>query len=395
MKILHTADWHLGQEFYQFDRRAEHEHFFECLRQIVADEHPDALVVSGDVYNTATPSNATMKQFTDNMVRLHATLPGMVIVVTAGNHDSCSRLEATSEVWRLANVHVVGGVQRDAETELFLTEKHIIEVPGKGYILAVPFIQSNNLPIFSQLQEEVARRNTANLPVVMTAHLYIKNSDITGHDERQMVGGIESESLDAFGTNYDYLAMGHIHFPQTLNSGRARYSGSPVQINFDENYPHSVSVVEIARHGEQPVIKEIKIEQMMRFYTVPSQPKPFDEAIAELAAFNPEKPGYVRLNVLVQDYTPANAEAITMKVVEGKPDLKFCRIITTRCEDDKKTARQQFNVQEVKEINPIELAKIYYHEKYGTDMDEQLSALLSQVVNAVKSNEQNTTNNEI
>ena len=61
------------------------------------------------------------------------------------------------------------------------------------------------LPIFSQLQDEVARRNTANLPVVMTAHLYIKNSDITGHDERQMVGGIESESLDAFGTNYDYL----------------------------------------------------------------------------------------------------------------------------------------------------------------------------------------------
>lgn len=395
MKIIHTADWHLGQEFFQYDRQAEHEHFFECLRRIVADERPDALVVSGDVYHNATPSNATMKLFTDNMVLLHNTMPQMVIVVVAGNHDSCTRLESTSEVWRLANVHVVGGVQRDADTGLFIAERHIIEVPGKGYILAVPFIQNNNLPIFKQLQDDVAKRNTAGLPVVMTAHLFIKGVDITGHDERQMVGGIESESIDTFGNDYDYLALGHIHFPQTLKGGKARYSGSAIQVNFDENYPHSVSIVEMEKHGEPPVIRTAEIGRTMRFYTIPAQPKPFEAAIAELTAFNPDKPGYVRLNVLVKDYTPANAEAITTKVVEDKPDLKFCRIITTRREDEKKTSRQQFNVQEVKEMNPIELAKIYYREKCGTDMDEHLSALLAQVVDSVKSNEQYAPNNEI
>lgn len=385
MKILHTADWHLGQEFYQFDRRAEHEHFFECLRKIVVDERPDALVVSGDVYNTATPSNATMKQFTDNMVRLHDTLPEMVIVVMAGNHDSCSRLESTSEVWRLANVHVVGGVQRDAETELFLTEKHIIEVPGKGYILAVPFIQSNNLPIFSQLQDEAARRNTAGLPVVMTAHLTIVGSDLTGHDVR-LIGGIESEPIEAFGADYDYLALGHIHCPQTLKGSRARYSGSPIQINFDENYPHSISVVEIARHGEQSVIKEVKIEPMMRFYTVPKEPKPFDEAIAELAAFNPSQPGYTRLNLLVKDYAPTYAEAEALKIITEKPNLRFCGIRLERQKTETQTTRQQFNVQEMRDLNPIELAKTYYNEIYGQEMDTTLTNLLADIVESVKTN---------
>lgn len=211
MKIIHTADWHLGQDFFQYDRSAEHEHFFDCLCRIVADEHPDALVVSGDIYHTATPSNATMKLFTDNMVRLHNVLPTMVIVVTAGNHDSCSRLESTVEVWRLANVHIVGGVKRNADNDLFDTTRHIIEIPDKGYILAVPFVHGAQNSIFSQLLSEVGTLNTHNLPVVMTGHLYITNSEITGPNS-SAVGGLEGEDISRMGSNYDYLALGHIHF---------------------------------------------------------------------------------------------------------------------------------------------------------------------------------------
>lgn len=393
MKIIHTADWHLGHDFFQYDRSNEHQYFFDCLCRIIADERPDALVVSGDIYHTATPSNSTMKLFTDNMVRLHSAKPDMVIVVTAGNHDSCSRLESTGEVWRLANVHVVGGVQRNAETGLFITERHIVELPGIGFILAVPFVQKNNLSIFSQLQEEIAKRNTNNLPVVMTAHLFITGADLTGHDEK-MVGGIESEPLDSFGSEYDYLALGHIHRPQTLKGGHARYSGCPIQINFGENYRHSVSIVEVNR-GTEPIVSTCEIKQPMRFYTIPAEPKPFDDAIAELTAFSPDEPGYLRLNVLVNDYAPTNAEAITLKVIESKPGLKLCLIHTTRRNEGEKTSRQQLNVQEVKEINPIELAKIYYREKCGTAMDEPLSALLTQVVDAVKLSEQNIPDDEI
>ena len=383
MRIIHTADWHLGQEFFQYDRRTEHEHFFDSLCRIVADERPDALVVSGDIYHNATPSNTSMKLFTDNMVRLHNTLPSMEIVVTAGNHDSCSRLESTGEVWRLANVHVVGGVRRDADSGVFVTDRHIIELPGKGYILAVPFIQNVNMPIFSQLQEDVAKRNTSNLPVVMTAHLYISGADITGHDAR-LVGGIESETIESFGNGYDYLALGHIHHPQTLKGGRARYCGSPIQVNFDECYQHSVSVVDIAGHGVLPVVKVVAIDQTMRFYTIPAKPEPFDEAIAELADFNPEQPGYVRLNVLVKDYAPTTAEAQARKVIEAKDGLKFCRIITERENNSHSDNRLRLNVSEVREINPIELARAYYRESYGSEMEAELEGMLSQIIEKVR-----------
>ena len=68
MKILHTSDWHLGQEFYSFDRTEEHTSFLNQLKQIVTDEHPDVMVVSGDIYHNASPSNATMKLFTDHLI---------------------------------------------------------------------------------------------------------------------------------------------------------------------------------------------------------------------------------------------------------------------------------------------------------------------------------------
>ncbi len=387
MKIIHTADWHLGQQFFQYDRSSEHEHFFDCLCRIIADERPDALVVSGDVYHNATPSNGAMKLFTDNMVRLHNVLPEMVIVVTAGNHDSCSRLESTGEVWRLANVHVVGGVRRNADSGLFDTEGQIIEITDKGYILAVPFVQSNNTAIFGQLLEETAALNTRNLPVVMTGHLYVSGADLTGHN-MAVVGGIEGEDIALMGTGYDYLALGHIHCPQTIkgSNGSARYSGSPVQVDFDETYPHSVTIVEIVSHGAEPVIRTAEIERKMRFYTIPGKPQPFDDALACLRDFVPDKPGYVRLNLLVKDYAPSFAEERVYRVLESKPQLKFCYIRSER-EQTQESARKVLNIQDVRETSPMELAQIYYNRKVGTDMDPKLWNLLSEVVESVRNSE--------
>ena len=116
MKVIHTADWHIGQDFYHYDRSDEHRHFFSQLADLVRTEQPDVLLVCGDVFHTATPSNSSMKLYTDSMMQLHMACSGMQIVVTAGNHDSCSRLAATAEVWKLANVHVVGGMEWDAES---------------------------------------------------------------------------------------------------------------------------------------------------------------------------------------------------------------------------------------------------------------------------------------
>mgnify|MGYP000320360227 CR=1 FL=1 len=93
MKILHTSDWHLGHTLYNYDRTAEQQAFLRQLTRIVTEEQPDAMVVSGDIYHYSSPAAATQKMYTDAMLNIHQACPGMAIVVTAGNHDSSSKLD--------------------------------------------------------------------------------------------------------------------------------------------------------------------------------------------------------------------------------------------------------------------------------------------------------------
>lgn len=109
MKIIHTADLHLGQIIYQnYDRIDEHLHFFQQLKHWCEVERPDALLVSGDIFDVQQPSASTKKMFTEFFVDLHKVCPSMHMVITAGNHDSASRIQADSPIWELANTHLIG-----------------------------------------------------------------------------------------------------------------------------------------------------------------------------------------------------------------------------------------------------------------------------------------------
>ena len=141
MKILHTSDWHLGHTLYNYDRTAEQQSFLRQLTRIVTEEQPDAMVVSGDIYHYSSPAATTQKMYTDAMLNIHQACPGMAIVVTAGNHDSSSKLEIDSSLWQHFGLNVVGNIERTAE-EVNL-DKHIIEINNEkktiGYVIAVAF----------------------------------------------------------------------------------------------------------------------------------------------------------------------------------------------------------------------------------------------------------------
>ena len=291
MKIIHTADLHLGQIIYQnYDRVDEHEHFFDQLETICKDEQPDALVVSGDVFDIPQPSASTRKFFTDRFVRLHGIRPEMKIVITAGNHDSASRLQADRAVWTLANTKIVGN---SPSTDLLGTpdgwQDDFIVKLDSGYIVALPFMNGERTGVIQSILNRVAADNTENKPVVMTGHLAVTGTDVTGHDFE--IGKIKTQSIEAFGKGYDYLALGHIHKPQTIGhqedclkddvtypSGVARYSGSALHVSCDEKYPHSVSIVEIGRRGGQVRIRQRRIDELRHFWELPLDGKSFTTA---------------------------------------------------------------------------------------------------------------------
>ena len=111
MKIIHTSDWHLGHILYEHDRTAEHAAFLSQLRDIVAEEKPDALLVSGDIYDRTNPSTSVQKMYYRALLDIHSACPDMAIIVTAGNHDSKAMLELGRELWQMAGVTVVGQVE--------------------------------------------------------------------------------------------------------------------------------------------------------------------------------------------------------------------------------------------------------------------------------------------
>ena len=94
MKILHTSDWHLGNTFHGNDRLEEHRHFFDWLLETLSDRQPDVMIVAGDIFDSPNPSASSESLFYDFLIKAANAVPGMQIVIIAGNHDSAGRLEA-------------------------------------------------------------------------------------------------------------------------------------------------------------------------------------------------------------------------------------------------------------------------------------------------------------
>lgn len=391
MKILHTADWHLGQSFYGFDRLASQASFLEQLCSIVRDEQPDAMVLSGDVFDTSMPSAAAQRLYADNMLAIHQAAPEMEIVVISGNHDSASRLEIYRNLWEPQRVHVVGTLRRNLDSSADYSA-HIIEIKGKGLIAAVPYVYSHNFPFaegdcqaafFRGLAEAVEARNADSLPTVLMAHLAVLGSDLTGHRRMQndSIGTVDYINVSDLGDGYDYIALGHIHHRQSpKGADSVEYSGSPLAVNFDERYPHSVTVVEL-HHGATPVKKHVHIDDPVPLVTVPDSPAPFEDALKSLADFDAEKDAFVRLNVLLDGPLPSDHNERAANALKDKK-ARFCEICITRRQSAAKAdAMSAITPQELKQMAPADVASRFFAKKnIGDDLAAEYVKMIDEVV---------------
>jgi len=387
MKIIHTSDWHLGHSLYGYDRTAEQEEALRQIEDLLRKETPDALVVSGDIYDTPQPSSAVQTLFTEAVMRMHRSSPGTEIIITAGNHDSGAKHEISRVLWETQGVRMIGSLDKNN------LPSHIVELPGRGYVIAIPYCSERLLPegLWQELLDEVAVRNGDNLPVVLSAHLTVGGCDFKGHDGGKdiSVGGIDALPLEELGTGYDYVALGHIHRPQTLDGsdGRVRYSGTPVPVSFDEAYPHSVTVVELASHGAAPLIREVPVTTPRPLVTLPSEGfAPWDEVLRLAAAYPKDHPSYVRLNVEVEDYLPSEAQA-EARALFAEGEARFC-LVNARRKVSETAGKSALTVSEFRSMEPVEVARLYAKESDRL-FDEDLEALFNEVVAKVKENERN------
>lgn len=366
MKIIHTADWHVGHELYGYDREEEVDYFFSQLSELLRAERPDALLVSGDVYDSYMPSTTAVRQLNNALLRLHDSSPETEIILTSGNHDSGPRLEAAAPPWLPHGVHLIGTLGPDPL-------RNRIEIEGKGVVMAIPFCYPANFPhadgdhldgrqerFFKRIIEQLSRES---LPTVLMAHLYVSGAALNGSRQpRDIVGGSDAMALDDITDGYDYLALGHIHRRQRL-SARAYYSGSPLPISFDEPAEHGVLLVELEK-GEEPRVDFRQMKTLRPLLTLPKEAAPFEEAIRELHEMDPESNAYVRLHVLGDGSLPFDHLEQATKALEGK-EGRYCTIKIESPQTDRVEAKESRAItpEELVAMDPVTIVGKYLQDR--------------------------------
>jgi DNA repair protein SbcD/Mre11 len=257
MKILHTSDWHIGRLLYRQKRYDEFTSFLDWLVKIVEEQVIDGLIVSGDIFDTTTPSNKAQQLYYQFLCKVAASSCRHVVLI-AGNHDSPTFLNAPKELLLSLNVHVVGAITDDLEDEIIV----LSDSSGlpEAIVCAVPYLRDRDIRRV-KTGESIDDKNTmlikgvknhyidigkkiedkkvkyGSIPVIGMGHLFTAGGKtIEGDGVRELyVGSLAHVGKDAFPDNIDYMALGHLHVPQKVGQcEHIRYSGSPLPIGFSE-----------------------------------------------------------------------------------------------------------------------------------------------------------------
>lgn len=349
MRVLHTADWHLGQRFCQEERTEEHRYFlFEQLLPLIRAEQVEALIVAGDVFDTGSPSNAALDLYYSFLATLRDS-PCRHVVVVGGNHDSPATLLAPQQALRHLGVTVVADVPDDAAEQL-ITLTNAAGQPAL-VVVAVPYLRERHLGLntagktlddiaaqirhgiarhYSELAARAAPHRAAGLPVLATGHLFAAGLARTEGMRDVQVGNLGMIGADCFPETFDYVALGHIHKPQVVGGqAHIRYSGSPIPLAFDEvDLPRRVLVLTFGETSGRPLIEEKLLTLKRRLLRFSGTPNQIADHIRAFAAAADELPAWFGVDVTDWDgLTPLAGKALIQEVeLDRATDLRVLRI---------------------------------------------------------------------
>lgn len=405
MRILHTADWHLGNSFHGHDRTEEHRHFLKWLSDTLCERQPDVLVIAGDVFDTANPSASSERMLYDFLLRATQDVPGLQVVLTAGNHDSAGRIGAPAALLKLHNIYVRGTIRRleDGSPDfdyflLPLSQRGGAE--AKSVCIALPYLRSCDYPAGMSAEEglryyyenclrRLRKSAFRGLPVWSAAHFYAAGADVCNneHSERLVVGGQDCVSTDVAGKDVCYLALGHIHKAQRVGgSSQAYYAGSALPMSFSErHYSHGAQWVEMDSDGEVKVSR-LTYEPLRRLLAIPSTgaatPETVMEEVRELPKRRKGDEGaewpYLEIRVLEQQPEPSFVNEVNTALEDRA--VRLCRIV--RELPAQETGSEERSVDMLRRITPMEMAEYVYKRRYGASMPAALAERFGQAESA-------------
>lgn len=343
MRLVHTSDWHLGQRLHERPRDFEHRRFLDWLLELLVAQAADALIVAGDVFDSANPPAEAQRAYYEFLAACRRRLPELDVVVLGGNHDSPLRLDAPAELLRAVRVHVLGGLPRltealaapgsaaaGAESEAISvdaeldTSRAVIPLRRRGgdiaaWLVAVPYLRPADLPsiltaelvtssgdattdaldraarleqasaqllgsvraIYKQLFDAARAQLQPGQALLAAGHCYLAQTRTSVDSERKIqLGNQLPLPVELFPPEVAYVALGHLHLGQCVaGQEHIRYSGSPIPLALSEA-DYRHQVLIVDLEGDR--LRQIRAEPVPRsveILRVPEQPRPLAEVL--------------------------------------------------------------------------------------------------------------------
>lgn len=370
MRIIHTADWHLGQFFYSKSRAPEHQAFLDWLLTQIIHHEVDALIIAGDLFDTGSPPSYAREMFNRFVVALQPT--ACQLIVLAGNHDSVATLNESRALLRCLNTHVIASAAPDADQQIITLKRRSGE-PG-AILCAIPYLRPRDIlrsqagqsgrekqmSLLEAIEKHyqqcysaaLAQREALDqpLPIIATGHL-----TTVGVTKSDAVRDIYIGTLDAFPAQAfpaaDYIALGHIHRAQRIaDRDHIRYSGSPIALSFDElGRDKSVFLLEFSQTLERVTALPIPAFQPMQM--LKGSMAEIEQQLAPFRDGQYDKPVWLDIEITTQEYLSdlqRRIEALTS-------DLPVEVLLVRRSREQRQRTLARMDNETLSELRPEEV----------------------------------------
>lgn len=421
MRILHSADWHLGQTLHGFDRVEEHKAALDALLEHCRAAEADALIVAGDVYHAANPPLDAQRMFFDFLRRFRQARPKAAFIAIAGNHDSGSRLELPLALGAEGDLRILGAPPRKGGRPDPAAALSLIEgaAGDRAALLALPYPRPGDLsdlgrrssenesedaenapedgaaarPVRAFLAEgaAIAARRWPGAPLIVVAHAHVAGAAVSERSERRIViGGEEALPLADFPASAAYVALGHLHRPQTVSEAPlTRYAGAPIPLSFDESaYAQSASLLTLGAGGALE-IETLPLPRARAFLRVPEKgAAPLDALEAALAALaerlsaDPEaeaRPPFLEVAASLAQPEPDLRRRVEAAL--GDAPVRLARIV--RESPARTGAEAAADAPAARPPSPAEAFLLLHEAKFGEPPEPALAAAFAELAQSV------------
>lgn len=390
MKLIHTADLHLGHRLSSYHRTAEYNHFFEWLLAQLKAEAADALIISGNIFDSPNPSAEAQRLLFDFLDSAVTENEGLQIVMTAGSQDSGDWLEAAEELLHHHNIYVRGNIlnHEDGEADfehLMLPLSRRGEEEACMVCFALPFLHRGDLPegfsaeegikhFLRNMDKAFKKSDFSKLPVVLSAHLLVDG--VTPSPTTHLKETVDLAALEG---NYAYTALGGVNKAQSLDAkGQIRYAGSPLALSFAEQSDRrSVVAIEL-NGGKSADVRLLEYRPICQLETIPARGAADPAEAKKLITALPHRDmvpdtrrwSYVEIFLRAAELDETMRRSL-FEILEQKA-VRVCRITTA---DTRSKAVQPSSLQSKwRNLSPLELARRFYRERNEEEMSSELVA---------------------